>query len=297
EAPVDAADLGLPVGPLQPEDVPEIRLGLAFRGYRMSEVDDVLDRVGVELAARDARIRELERALADVVEPHVAALEREQAGAVPVAAAAPAPEPAPGAVAAEPDEDAEPEQVVAAQAELGLPDEPAEDVTPLAAPAPAAPAAGVPPEPAPVPAAEPGLPTGPAVEPVAASGPAVEPGLPTGPGTEPVLAPATDPGTATAEPASAEPLPAADEQAQPDGLAEAELGQALEQPAPVVSEDAAADSWPEASWLAPSGTASAPGAAATAPAGDELFPEVLPPEVADEDLPDAADQGPAEGRR
>ncbi len=33
---------------------------MALRGYRMDEVDDVLDRLGAELALRDARIAELE---------------------------------------------------------------------------------------------------------------------------------------------------------------------------------------------------------------------------------------------
>lgn len=61
EAPRDRADVDLPAGPLQPEDVGSLRFGMALRGYRMSEVDDVLDRVATELATRDARIRELER--------------------------------------------------------------------------------------------------------------------------------------------------------------------------------------------------------------------------------------------
>ncbi|WP_051731597.1 DivIVA domain-containing protein [Kitasatospora phosalacinea] len=41
-------------------DVDELRLPMALRGYRMDEVDDVLDRLGAELALRDARIAELE---------------------------------------------------------------------------------------------------------------------------------------------------------------------------------------------------------------------------------------------
>ncbi|MDK1476258.1 DivIVA domain-containing protein [Streptomyces sp. 549] len=45
-------------------DVDALRLPLALRGYRMAEVDDVLDRLGAELAERDARIAELESALA-----------------------------------------------------------------------------------------------------------------------------------------------------------------------------------------------------------------------------------------
>lgn len=45
-------------------DVDALRLPTAARGYRMQEVDEVLDRLGVELAERDARIAELESALA-----------------------------------------------------------------------------------------------------------------------------------------------------------------------------------------------------------------------------------------
>ncbi|QKW24421.1 DivIVA domain-containing protein [Kitasatospora sp. NA04385] len=41
-------------------DVDELRLPMALRGYRMDEVDDVLDRLGAELSLRDARIAELE---------------------------------------------------------------------------------------------------------------------------------------------------------------------------------------------------------------------------------------------
>ncbi|GAA1191316.1 DivIVA domain-containing protein [Kitasatospora gansuensis] len=48
--------------PLSRTDVDEIRLPMAIRGYRMDEVDDVLDRLGAELALRDSRIAELEAA-------------------------------------------------------------------------------------------------------------------------------------------------------------------------------------------------------------------------------------------
>ncbi|MFE9423011.1 DivIVA domain-containing protein [Kitasatospora sp. NPDC006697] len=50
--------------PLTRTDVDEIRLPMAVRGYRMDEVDDVLDRLGAELAYRDTRIAELEAAAA-----------------------------------------------------------------------------------------------------------------------------------------------------------------------------------------------------------------------------------------
>ena len=41
-----------------------LRFSLALRGYRMDEVDDVLDRLAAEVDARDARIDELESRLA-----------------------------------------------------------------------------------------------------------------------------------------------------------------------------------------------------------------------------------------
>jgi DivIVA domain-containing protein len=57
---------------LTAEDLDSLRLALAFRGYRMDEVDDLLDRLGDEIAARDAyidrlrgdlaRLREIDRA-------------------------------------------------------------------------------------------------------------------------------------------------------------------------------------------------------------------------------------------
>lgn len=49
--------------PLAPADLIRVRLPVAPRGYRMAEVDDVLDRVAAELAERDARIADLRRAL------------------------------------------------------------------------------------------------------------------------------------------------------------------------------------------------------------------------------------------
>ncbi|MGW2667615.1 DivIVA domain-containing protein [Streptomyces sp. NPDC001272] len=45
--------------PVVREDIDALRLPIAPRGYRMAEVDDVLDRLAAELAERDARIAEL----------------------------------------------------------------------------------------------------------------------------------------------------------------------------------------------------------------------------------------------
>lgn len=61
DRPEDPLPLNRPLGPV---DVAEVRLPVAPRGYRMAEVDDVLDRLAAELAERDARISELETALA-----------------------------------------------------------------------------------------------------------------------------------------------------------------------------------------------------------------------------------------
>ena len=50
----------LPDGDVDRSVVDRVRFTLAFRGYRMDEVDDVLDRLGRELEQRDLRIAELE---------------------------------------------------------------------------------------------------------------------------------------------------------------------------------------------------------------------------------------------
>jgi DivIVA domain-containing protein len=71
DAPPDRADVDLPAGHVVAEDLRSVRFGMVLRGYRMSEVDDVLARLGDELAERDERIADLERALVEVVEPAV----------------------------------------------------------------------------------------------------------------------------------------------------------------------------------------------------------------------------------
>ncbi|MGW4238078.1 hypothetical protein ACWEJP_14795 [Streptomyces sp. NPDC004749] len=58
---VDPLPLNRPLGRA---DVDALRLPVGARGYRMADVDDVLGRLGAELAERDARIAELEAALA-----------------------------------------------------------------------------------------------------------------------------------------------------------------------------------------------------------------------------------------
>lgn len=49
----------LPETALTPTDIGQLRFGIALRGYAMSQVDDVLDRLAREIAERDARIAEL----------------------------------------------------------------------------------------------------------------------------------------------------------------------------------------------------------------------------------------------
>jgi DivIVA domain-containing protein len=50
---------GLPSGPIGVDDVERVRFSPALRGYRMDEVDDVLDRLTEELRRRDEEIAEL----------------------------------------------------------------------------------------------------------------------------------------------------------------------------------------------------------------------------------------------
>lgn len=58
--PPDATPLDLPPDrPVSPGDLEALRFDLAFRGYRMSQVDAALQRLSTELAERDARIAEL----------------------------------------------------------------------------------------------------------------------------------------------------------------------------------------------------------------------------------------------
>jgi DivIVA domain-containing protein len=69
-APPDASPRRLPEGTLTPEQLPDLRFAMAFRGYRMADVDAFIERVGVELAERDAEIERLRRVpLEPVSEP------------------------------------------------------------------------------------------------------------------------------------------------------------------------------------------------------------------------------------
>jgi DivIVA domain-containing protein len=61
EAYPDRPDAALPDDrALRASDLDSLRFSVGLRGYRMDEVDEVLDRVSVELEARDKRIADLE---------------------------------------------------------------------------------------------------------------------------------------------------------------------------------------------------------------------------------------------
>ncbi len=49
----------LPATPLTGEDIDTLQFGIVLRGYAMGQVDDVLARLGAEIADRDALIAEL----------------------------------------------------------------------------------------------------------------------------------------------------------------------------------------------------------------------------------------------
>lgn len=82
DAPAYADGLGAPVANLPPvllpgspvpADVDRLRFSLGLRGYRMDQVDEVLDRLRDEIAAKDARIAALEQAV--VAPPAVAVMD------------------------------------------------------------------------------------------------------------------------------------------------------------------------------------------------------------------------------
>lgn len=56
----DRPDIGLPDGTLLGEHLHRVRFGLAIRGYRMSEVDAVLDRAAEALAEQQRRVQTLQ---------------------------------------------------------------------------------------------------------------------------------------------------------------------------------------------------------------------------------------------
>ena len=63
--PPGASPTRLPAEDVTPADVAEVRFQLVLRGYKMSEVDWVLHRLGGELDRLRIRIAELERQVAE----------------------------------------------------------------------------------------------------------------------------------------------------------------------------------------------------------------------------------------
>ncbi len=59
----DRAGIGLPEGDVTAPEIDALHFAVGLRGYRMGEVDDVLDRVSAEMTWRDERIAELESTL------------------------------------------------------------------------------------------------------------------------------------------------------------------------------------------------------------------------------------------
>ena len=87
----------LPVDNIGQSDVDDVRFGVGLRGYRMDEVDGLLDRLAAELADKDARLAELEAQLGGQDPGDLAAVEVADAPAG-VSVEPPAPEPGSAAV-------------------------------------------------------------------------------------------------------------------------------------------------------------------------------------------------------
>jgi DivIVA domain-containing protein len=175
----DAADVPLPEGLLQPEDVARLRFSLAPRGYRMREVDLALERLAAELADRDRRLGLLEAAARGAEGGATGGTDAAPTAEVRQATPADLPVPAEAAVPVV-------AQPVVAERVAPAPDVPGPPVHAAAAPAPA-------------PASPPAIPA-----PIAPPAPASQPD----PVTRPAAAPASygEPALAATEPL-AEPLP------------------------------------------------------------------------------------------
>jgi DivIVA domain-containing protein len=66
--------------PVNRADVEALRFPVAVRGYRMVDVDDALGRLSAEIAERDARIADLESALAGAHSPSATSLHKPEEG-------------------------------------------------------------------------------------------------------------------------------------------------------------------------------------------------------------------------
>lgn len=97
---------GLPEGPVTAESLEVVRFSPALRGYRMEEVDAVLDRLGGEIVSRDRQILQLSQELRLTEREDVQRAVRGTAspdgvcpetGSLPIAGAAPGSAPVGGA--------------------------------------------------------------------------------------------------------------------------------------------------------------------------------------------------------
>ena len=70
----------LPETALTPTDIGQLKFGIALRGYAMSQVDDVLDRLAREIAERDARIAELTSGSRPILAHEPTVAQRDSAG-------------------------------------------------------------------------------------------------------------------------------------------------------------------------------------------------------------------------
>ncbi|WP_267900337.1 DivIVA domain-containing protein, partial [Kribbella turkmenica] len=65
----DRPDLSVPARQtLSATDIESARFGVGLRGYRMDEVDSLLERIAREVAERDRRIADLERAVSPIID-------------------------------------------------------------------------------------------------------------------------------------------------------------------------------------------------------------------------------------
>lgn len=94
EAHPDRADVSLPPGRLTPDDANAATFTLAFRGYRMEEVDAAVDRFVGELAERDAELASKEDQISELEADLAAAKQSSFAPSSSPVQEAPAPAPA-----------------------------------------------------------------------------------------------------------------------------------------------------------------------------------------------------------